>query len=76
MESGACQTLSGGRAPQGFQGVRERARRNKQERFTALLHPVTPELPRASCFALKRKAAPGTGIWRWRRCTWPSSEGE
>ena len=46
-------------------GVRERARRNKQERFTALLHHVTPGLLRESFYALKRKAAPGVDgvIW-------------
>lgn len=46
-------------------GVRERARNNKQERFTALLHHVTPALLRESFYALKRKAAPGVDGVRW-----------
>jgi retron-type reverse transcriptase len=46
-------------------GVRERARKNKQERFTALLHHVTPELLRDSLYALKRKAAPGVDGVTW-----------
>jgi RNA-directed DNA polymerase len=50
---------------QGLHGVRERARKHKQERFTALLHHVTPELLRESYFALKRKAAPGVDGVTW-----------
>jgi group II intron reverse transcriptase/maturase len=46
--------------------VRERARKNKQERFTALLHHVTPELLRESFYALKRKAAPGVDGVTWK----------
>jgi len=45
--------------------VRERARKNKQERFTALLHHVTPTLLRESFYALKRKAAPGVDGVTW-----------
>ena len=51
---------------QGLQGVRERARNNKQERFTALLHHVTPGLLRDSFQALKRKAAPGVDGMTWQ----------
>jgi hypothetical protein len=50
---------------QGFDGVRERARKNKQERFTALLHHVTPGLLRESFYALKRNAAPGVDGVTW-----------
>jgi hypothetical protein len=50
---------------QGLHGVRERARENKQERLTALLHHVTPELLRDSFYALKRKAAPGVDGVTW-----------
>jgi hypothetical protein len=46
--------------------VRERARKNKQERFTALPHHVTPALLRDSFFALKRKAAPGVEGVTWQ----------
>jgi len=43
---------------QGLNGVRERARKNKAERFTALLHHVSVDLLRESYYGLKRKAAP------------------
>ena len=38
MEPNTQPTQSGERVSQGLHGVRERARKNKQERFTALLH--------------------------------------
>jgi retron-type reverse transcriptase len=50
---------------QGLQGVRERAGKNRQERFTAWLHHVTPELLRESFYALKRKAAAGVEGVTW-----------
>jgi RNA-directed DNA polymerase len=65
VESNTRPTQSGERVSQGLQGVRERARKNKQERFTALLHHVTPELLRDSFYALKRKAAPGVDGVTW-----------
>jgi len=46
--------------------VRERAQKNKQERFTALLHHVTPGLLRESYYGLKRKAAPGVDGVTWK----------
>ena len=66
MESNTRLTQSGGRVSQGLHGVRERARNNKQERFTALLHHVTPDLLRESFYALKRKAAPGVDGMTWQ----------
>ena len=51
---------------QGLTGVRERARRNKQEQFTALLHHVTVDLLRESFYGLKRKAAPGVDGVTWK----------
>lgn len=66
MESNIGPTQSGGAMSQGLHGVRERARRNKQERFTALLHHVTPILLRDSFYALKRKAAPGVDGMTWK----------
>ena len=51
---------------QGLSGVRERARKNKHERFTAWLHHVTPQLLRDSFYALKRKAAPGVDGVTWK----------
>lgn len=65
MESNTRPTQSGERVSQGLQGVREKARKSKQERFTALLHHVTPELLRESFQALKRKAAPGVEGVTW-----------
>lgn len=65
MESNTQPTQSGERVSQGLHGVRERARRNKHERFTALLHHVTPGLLRESFYALKRKAAPGVDGVTW-----------
>jgi RNA-directed DNA polymerase len=65
MESNTRPTQSGERVSQGLQGVREKARKSKQERFTALLHHVTPELLRESFQALKRKAAPGVDGVTW-----------
>jgi retron-type reverse transcriptase len=65
MESNTRLTQSGERVTQGLHGVRERAGRNKQERFTALLHHVTPDLLRESFYALKRKAAPGVDGVTW-----------
>lgn len=43
-----------------------RARKNKQERFTALLHHVNVELLRDSYYGLKRKAAPGVDGLTWK----------
>lgn len=59
-------TQSGERMSQGLTGVRERARRNKQEQFTALLHHVTVDLLRESFYGLKRKAAPGVDGVTWK----------
>ena len=66
MEPNTRPTQSGERVSQGLHGVRERARNNKQERFTALLHHVTPELLRESFYALKRKAAAGVDGVTWQ----------
>ena len=66
VESNTQPTQSGVRVSQGLHGVRERARKNKQERFTALLHHVTPATLRDSFYALKRKAAPGVDGVTWK----------
>ena len=66
MESNTRPTQSGERVSQGLHGVRERARKHKQERFTALLHHVTPELLHDSFYALKREAAPGVDGLTWK----------
>jgi RNA-directed DNA polymerase len=66
VESNTRPTQSGPRVSQGLHGVRERARINKQERFTAWLHHVSPELLRESFYARKRKAAPGVDGVTWQ----------
>jgi RNA-directed DNA polymerase len=66
MEPNNQPTQSGEGLSQGLNGVRERARKNKQERFTALLHHVTVELLRESYYGLKRKAAPGVDGVTWK----------
>jgi hypothetical protein len=58
-------TQSGESVSQGLRGVRQRARVNKQQRFTALLHHVTITLLRESFHALKRKAAVGVDGVTW-----------
>ena len=65
MEPNTQPTQSGARVSQGLHGVRERAGKHKEERFTALLHHVTTELLGESFYALKRKAAPGVDGMRW-----------
>ena len=59
-------TQSGNRMSQGLDGVRKAARERKQERFTSLLHHVTPSLLRDSFYALKRQASPGVDGVRWQ----------
>jgi group II intron reverse transcriptase/maturase len=49
----------------GLERVRGRARLDKKERFTALLHHVDVDLLRTSFLALKRKAAPGVDGLTW-----------
>jgi len=60
-------TQSGESVSQGLSGVRQRARENKQEKFTALLHHLTVDLLRESYFALQRKAAPGVDGETWQQ---------
>ncbi len=55
------------RVSQGLGGVRETARRDKKQKFTALLHHVTVDLLRDSYYALKRQAAPGVDGVTWRQ---------
>lgn len=66
MEPNTQPTQSGERVSQGLHGVREKARRNKPERFTALLHHVSVNLLRESYYGLKRKAAPGVDGVTWQ----------
>src|ERR1700746_2287686 len=59
-------TQSGEPVSQGLSGVREVAKKRRQERFTALLHHVSVELLRDSYYALKRQAAPGVDGVTWQ----------
>jgi len=47
--------------------VREAARREKKQKFTALLHQVTVGLLRDSYYSLKRQAAPGVDGVTWQQ---------
>lgn len=51
----------------GLERVRERAKSEKKERFTALLHHVDVDLLRAGFSWLKRDAAPGVDGLTWRQ---------
>ena len=66
-EAHTCRTQGRERVSQGLGGVREAARRDKKQKFTALLHHVTVDLLRDSYYALKRKAAPGVDGVTWQQ---------
>ena len=61
MEPNTQPTQSGERMSQGLNGVRERARKNKQERFTALLHHVTVD--GSMCWDSAAKGGPPGKSW-------------
>jgi RNA-directed DNA polymerase len=62
----APRTQSREGASNGLLSVREVARKEKREKFTALLHHVTESLLRDSYYALKRNAAPGVDGVTWK----------
>ena len=51
----------------GLDRIREAARKDKELRFTSLLHHITIEVLRESFLALKRDAAPGVDDVTWRQ---------
>ena len=51
---------------QALERIRQTARERKKERFTALLHHITPAVLEAEFFALKEHAAPGVDGVTWR----------
>ena len=53
--------------PSGLERVRERAKAEKKERFTALLHHVDVDLLRSAFSWLKRDAAPGVDGVTWQQ---------
>jgi RNA-directed DNA polymerase len=50
----------------GLERVREAARKEKKQKFTALLHHVSIDLLRQSYHSLKKKAAPGVDGMTWQ----------
>lgn len=64
-ESPASRTLSREIVIGGLDRVRQAARGNKKERFTALMHHVTVDLLRQAYYWLKRSAAPGVDGVTW-----------
>jgi RNA-directed DNA polymerase len=66
-ESNALRTQSRGGAPSALERVRRAARRDRKQRFTALLHHVYDiERLRSAYYALKRDAAAGIDGETWR----------
>src|SRR5262245_3450992 len=61
-----CRTPSRVSVSPGLDRVRERARQQKKERFTTLLHHVDVDLLKAAFSWLKRDAAPGVDGLTWR----------
>ena len=51
---------------QALDRIRQAARRRKKEKFTALLHHISPEHLKAAFFELKENAAPGVDGLTWR----------
>jgi RNA-directed DNA polymerase len=66
-ESRMHRTLSRASVSQGLDRVRERAKSQKKERFTALLHHMDVERLRRAYLALKRKASPGIDGTTWQQ---------
>ena len=63
----ASRTPSRTDAPSALQRVRQAANKDKEVRFTALLHHIyNPETLRRAYFCLKKEAAPGVDGETWR----------
>jgi retron-type reverse transcriptase len=65
-EPNPYRTQSRESGPSGLDRVRQAAQKDKQLRFTALLHPVTIDLLRGSYYELKRQAAAGVEGVTWQ----------
>ena len=61
-----CRTRSRESGPSGLRRVREAARQERKQKFTALLHHVNIELLRESYYRLKKQAAPGVDGITWQ----------
>ena len=66
-QQNAPRTQSRTSAPSALDRVRQAARRDKEAKFTALLHHVTPERLKAVFSELKKKAAPGIDGVTWEQ---------
>src|ERR1022692_2401680 len=64
-QSNQCRTQRRESGPNGLERVREVAKKDKEVRFTALLHHVTVDLLRESYHSLKKKAALGVDGVTW-----------
>ncbi len=64
-EPNSCRTQRRGSEPNGLDRVRQAAKRDKELRFTALLHHVTVDLLRSSYRSLKKRAAAGVDGVTW-----------
>jgi RNA-directed DNA polymerase len=66
QESNPCRTPSRESGPSGLARVREAARKESKQKFTALLHHVSIDLLRESYHSLKKQAAPGVDGMTWK----------
>ena len=67
QQQNASRTPSRSHAPSALERIRQAAKKDKEMRFTALLHHIyAPEMLRAAYLNLKRKAAPGVDGETWR----------
>lgn len=64
-ELNSCRTQCRESEPNGLDRVRQAAKKDKRQRFTALLHHVTVDLLRRSYYSLKRRAAAGVDGVTW-----------
>ena len=65
-ETAVARTQSRSPTSIGLRGVREAAKKDKNARFTALLHHITVDRLRESFLSLQRQAAPGVDGVTWR----------
>lgn len=66
QESNPCRTPSRKSGSNGLERVREAAKKDKKQKFTALLHHVSIDLLRDSYDSLKKQAAPGVDGVTWK----------
>jgi RNA-directed DNA polymerase len=67
VEQNALRTQSRVGVPSALSRVRQRAKGDKDERFTALLHHVNLDRLRTAFLSLKKEAAPGADGVTWRQ---------